>query len=94
MFIIFLKIRLRKVRWIVRKIPRHGPALRYRRDRDFAMSAVPSADERYSFETDGFLVVESILGCDHVARLREALQRAIARCRELERRGTPHFAAG
>ena len=43
------------------------------------MSAVPSADERYSFETDGFLVVESFLGCDHVARLREALQRAIAR---------------
>ena len=25
------------------------------------MSAVPSADERYSFETDGFLVVESFL---------------------------------
>ena len=56
------------------------------------MSSVPSADERYSFETDGFLVVESILGRDHVARLREALQRAIARRRELERRGTPHFA--
>ena len=26
------------------------------------MSAVPSAVERYSFETDGFLVVESFLG--------------------------------
>ena len=39
-----------------------GRALRYRRDRVFAMSAVPSADERYSFETDGFLVVESFLG--------------------------------
>ena len=38
------------------------PARRYRRDRVFAMSAVPSADERYSFETDGFLVVESFLG--------------------------------
>ena len=56
------------------------------------MSAVPSADERYSFETDGFLVVESFLDRDHVARLRAALQRAIARRRELERRGTPHFA--
>ena len=56
------------------------------------MSAVPSVDERYSFETDGFLVVESILGCDHVARLRAALERSIARRRELERRGTPHFA--
>ena len=30
--------------------------------------------------------------CDHVARLRAALQRAIARRRELQRRGTPHFA--
>ena len=56
------------------------------------MSAAPSADERYSFETDGYLVVESFLGSEHVARLREALQRAIARRRELERRGTPHFA--
>ena len=56
------------------------------------MSAVPSADQRYSFETDGFLVVESFLCCDHVTRLRAALQRAIARRRELERRGTPHFA--
>ena len=56
------------------------------------MSAVPSADERYSFETEGFLVVESILDCDHVARLRAALQRAIAWRRELQRRGTPHFA--
>ena len=34
----------------------------------------------------------TILGYDHVARLRETLQRAIARRRELERRGTPHFA--
>ena len=56
------------------------------------MSKVPSADERYSFETDGYLVVESFLGSDHVAQMREALQRAIARRRELERRGTPHFA--
>ena len=56
------------------------------------MSAVPSADERYSFEPEGFLVVESILDRDHVARLRAALQRAIARRRELEQRGTPQFA--
>ena len=49
------------------------------------MSAVPSADERYSFEPEGFLVVESILDRDHVARLRAALQRSIARRRELER---------
>ena len=54
------------------------------------VSAGPSAEERYSFETDGYLVVESLLGSEHVARLREALQRAIARRRELERRGTPH----
>ena len=39
---------------------------------------MPSADERYSFETDGFVVVESFLGCDHVARLRAALQQVIA----------------
>ena len=56
------------------------------------MSAVPSAEERYSFDTDGYLVVESFLGAEHVARLREALQRVIARRRELERRSTPHFA--
>ena len=30
------------------------------------MSAVPRADQRYSFETDGFLVVESFLRPDHV----------------------------
>ena len=56
------------------------------------MSAVPSADQRYSFETDGYLVLESFLDPSRVARLRAALQRAIARRRELERRGTPHFA--
>ena len=43
------------------------------------MSAVPRADQRYSFETDGFLVVESFLSPDHVSRLREALRRAISR---------------
>ena len=36
------------------------------------MSAVPSADQRYSFETDGYLVLESFLSPDHVARLRAA----------------------
>jgi hypothetical protein len=56
------------------------------------MSAVPSPDQRFSFETDGYLVLESFLSPDHVARLRAALQRAIARRRELERRGTGHFA--
>ena len=55
------------------------------------MSAVPSADQRYSFETDGYLVLESFLSPDHVARLRAALQRTIAGRRELERRG-PRFA--
>ena len=55
------------------------------------MSPIPSANERYSFETDGYLVVESFLGSDHVARLRTALQRAIARRREMQGRGTPHF---
>ena len=69
-----------------------GSGVGYGRDRDLGISAVPSADERYSFETDGYLVVESILDAEHVARLRDALQRAIARRRELERRGTPHFA--
>ena len=49
------------------------------------MSAVPSADQRYSFETDGYLVLESFLSPDHVARLRAALQRTIAGRRELER---------
>ena len=56
------------------------------------MSAVPSADQRYSFETDGYLVLESFLSPDHVARLRAALQQTIAGRRELERRGTPHVA--
>ena len=56
------------------------------------MSAVPSPDQRFSFETDGYLVLESFLDPGHVARLRAALQRAIARRRELERRGTGHFA--
>ena len=51
------------------------------------MSAVPSADQRYSFETDGYLVLESFLSPDHVARLRAALQQTIAGRRELERRG-------
>ena len=35
------------------------------------MSAVPSADQRYSFETDGYLVLESFLesgSCGSVAR--------------------------
>ena len=56
------------------------------------MSAVPRADQRFSFETDGFLVVESFLSPDHVSWLREALRRAISRRRELERCGTPHLA--
>ena len=51
------------------------------------MSAVPSADQRYSFETDGYLVLESFLSPDHVVRLRAALQRTIAGRRELEPRG-------
>ena len=56
------------------------------------MSAVLSPDQLFSFETDGYLVLESFLDPGHVARLRAALQRAIARRRELERRGTGHFA--
>lgn len=46
-----------------------------------ASSSAPSPAERFFFENNGYLVIENLLAPDHVARLRAALDRAIARRR-------------
>lgn len=46
---------------------------------------VPSAAERFTFENQGYLVLENFLKPDHVARLLAAVDRTVARRRELAR---------
>lgn len=50
----------------------------------------PTRAERFFFENNGYLVLERLLAEAHVARLRAALDRVIARRRALQERGIPH----
>jgi ectoine hydroxylase len=50
----------------------------------------PTQDERYLFETNGYLVIENFLTPDHVALLRERLAAAMTRRRALEEKGEAH----
>lgn len=50
----------------------------------------PTSTERFFFDNNGYLVLESFLEKDHIARLTETLERVIARRRELQERGIPH----
>jgi ectoine hydroxylase len=52
-----------------------------------ATAAAPTAAERFFFDNHGYLVLESFLAPDHVARLRSAVARAVPRRRELNRTG-------
>ncbi|HRI81948.1 MAG TPA: phytanoyl-CoA dioxygenase family protein [Opitutaceae bacterium] len=45
------------------------------------MATLPTAAERFCFETQGYLVLENFLAADHVARLLAALDAAVARRR-------------
>jgi len=45
------------------------------------MANLPTAAERFFFETQGYLVLENFLAADHVARLLAALDAAVARRR-------------
>ncbi|MEO6875401.1 MAG: hypothetical protein ABI222_11340, partial [Opitutaceae bacterium] len=50
-------------------------------------ATVPTAAERFRFETDGYLVLGNFLKPDHVTRLLAALERSTAKRRELEKSG-------
>src|SRR5712692_6766515 len=50
----------------------------------------PTRAERFFFDNTGYLVLDSLLAEEHVARLREALDRVIVRRRALQERGIPH----
>ncbi len=50
----------------------------------------PTPDEKYFFDTNGYLVLESFLQPDHVARLTERLERATAHRRQLHQQNEPH----
>ena len=52
-----------------------------------APAAVPTAAEKFTFDNQGYLVLENFLKPDHVARLTAAVHRAVARRRELVRTG-------
>ena len=52
-------------------------------------AAVPTAAEKFTFDNQGYLVLENFLTPDHVARLTAAIHRAVARRRELVRTGAP-----
>lgn len=58
-----------------------------------AMAERPTASERFFFDTNGYLVLDGVLGPDHVARLRAALQAAVERRRALARTGREVFRA-
>ena len=49
---------------------------------------VPSAEEKFLFDTNGYLVIENFLKPDHVARLLAALDRAVVR-RRVRREADP-----
>ena len=57
------------------------------------MAERPTASERFFFDTNGYLVLDGVLGPDHVARLRAALQAAVERRRALARTGREVFRA-
>jgi ectoine hydroxylase len=50
----------------------------------------PTSDEIYFFATNGYLVLENFLQPDHVARLIERLEKAVAYRRRLHDNGEPH----
>src|SRR5262249_1741714 len=52
--------------------------------------AHPTAAERFFFDNNGYLLLERFLAEDHVAALLEALDRIVARRREMESQGHPH----
>jgi ectoine hydroxylase len=49
----------------------------------------PTRAERFFFDNNGYLVLERLLAGEHLARLREALDRAIARRRSAQERDLP-----
>jgi len=55
-----------------------------------ATPATPSATERFFFDNNGYLVLENFLSADHVAHLRAALDRTVARRRALQAQKMPH----
>ncbi|MCH8289844.1 phytanoyl-CoA dioxygenase family protein [Candidatus Poribacteria bacterium] len=52
--------------------------------------AKPTATERFFFDNNGYLVLESILEKDHVSQLLERLHQVIARRRKLQEQNIPH----
>ena len=50
----------------------------------------PTATERYFFDNNGYLVLESFLAEDHVSQLLEVLHRVIAKRRQLEEQEISH----
>ena len=49
----------------------------------------PTPDERFLFDTQGYIVLENFLSADHVARLLKVTDAVIARRRELSRSSSP-----
>jgi hypothetical protein len=50
----------------------------------------PTCAERFFFDISGYLVLERLLGEEHLVRLRQAVDRAIARRQSLQENGLPH----
>jgi ectoine hydroxylase len=55
-----------------------------------AKPSLPTCAERFFFDNNGYLVLERLLTEEHVARLRQAVQQAIARRQSLQEHGIPH----
>lgn len=52
--------------------------------------SVPSPEERYFFDNNGYLVLRNFLSTEHVAKLTERLQTVMARRREWQAQGVAH----
>ncbi|MBI4530904.1 MAG: phytanoyl-CoA dioxygenase family protein, partial [Candidatus Latescibacteria bacterium] len=50
----------------------------------------PASSERFFFDNNGYLVLESFLSDDYVARLVETLHRVVTQRRALQEQGVPH----